>query len=73
MEKQIYCVEKGTGEQSCFFTTNDKASTLYYVDRIIESSKQISCDKHVVILVGYIGDKVKFEMGFNEDVTITYK
>ena len=72
MEKKIKSVEKGWGESSVFFSTNERTSPSHRVDEIKEEYKQISSDTGINIYRGYINGNLVFEMGASIDVTVVY-
>ena len=72
MKNVIKSVEKGWGEASIFFSTNKQCAEQYVVDEIKEESKQVSSDKIINIYRGYKDGNIKFEMGLDIDITVTY-
>jgi len=74
-ENRIKCIEKGWGQDSIFFTTR-KEATCFKVDEIKEEVKKIGngeyCELTHSVYRGYVNGQVKFEMGVNSDVTVTY-
>ena len=73
MKTIIKSVEKGYGEHSIFFTTNEKANSMVRVDRIEYDSKQVGNDIIINVYKGYTMDNLVFEMGANIDVTVVYE
>jgi hypothetical protein len=63
MENKIKYVEKGWGDNSSFFTTNENATVTGRVDEIMEESKQVSNDLILNVYRGYKDGKLVFEMG----------
>lgn len=73
MQNKIKHVEKGWGEASTFFTTNEKAAETVRVDEIKEESKQVSNDIILNVYRGYKDGKLVFEMGASIDVTVVFQ
>lgn len=69
----IKSVEKGWGEDSIFYSTNQKVAIQYRVDEIKEEDKQISDNLRVKVYRGYINGSVVFEMGVNMDITVVFE
>lgn len=72
MGHKIKSVEKGWGERSIFFTTNEKAVDTVRVDEIKEEQKQVSPNEIFNVYRGYISGNLIFEMGAARDVTVSY-
>jgi hypothetical protein len=73
-KKKIKYVEKGWGEASTFFTTNEKAAETVRVDEIKESFKQTSTSGDGFnVYRGYKGGELVFEMGASVDVTVVFE
>lgn len=73
MKTIIKSVQKGYGEDSIFFTTNEKANSTVKVDKIEFDSKQVGNDIIINVYKGYVMDHLVFEMGANIDVTVVYE
>lgn len=73
MEQKIKSIEKGWGEGSVFFSTDQKTQEAYRVDEIIEICKQISKKHRITIYEGYKNSKLVFKIGACSDITIIYK
>jgi len=72
-ENKIKHVEKGWGESSTFFTTDDNFSEAVRLDEIKEESKQVSNDIIINVYRGYRDGKLVFEMGASIDVTVVFQ
>ncbi len=77
MEAKIKSIEKGWGEDSTFFTTNPKASKPHKVDRIVCVERTVGKgyynDLTLDSYIGYIGDKIIFEIEANSQLTIIHE
>lgn len=69
-DQKIKSIEKGWGEDSIYFTTNEKATN--HVDEIVQDGKQISSDTLITVYKGFKNGKIVFEMAANSDITLTF-
>lgn len=69
-EQKIKSIEKGWGENSIFFTTNENETN--YVDEIVQDGKQISSDTLITVYKGFKNGKIVFEMAANSDITLSF-
>lgn len=76
LKQRIKSVERGFGDNSIFFHTCPTWSSLTFVDEIKEEVKVTGCGECCElthsIYSGYVNGTLKFEMGINSDVTVTY-
>ena len=72
MEQKIKSVEKGWGEDSTFFSTDQTVSEAYRVDVIKEEQKQIGNNILITVYRGYKNGNLFFEMGASIDVTVAF-
>ena len=73
MEEQVIkSIEKGYGESSIFFSTDKMCGTEYRVDEIKQEGKQISNDMIISVYRGYKNNKLFFEMGITNDITVKF-
>ncbi len=74
-DQKIRSVQKGSGENDIYFTTDSsitKRQGVFRVEEIREERKRVSKDLEFTVYRGYMRGQILFEMGANIDVTVVY-
>lgn len=78
METKIKSIEKGTGEDAVFFSTNPKVGPTFFVDAINEELKHIRFEcgletESIIVYRGYTNGNLRFEIAASKDVSLTFE
>ena len=76
LKQKIKSIEKGWGENSTFFSVDEKVSEILKVDKIREEFKDIGEGYYnnlsLMVYRGYKKGKMVFEIAANTDITLTF-